>query len=106
MLKIKVKDRSGIIHIVSCEQFEEPNLMEVLKSRGFKMRATCGGMGLCADCHCNVLERMEHISGYTEQELETLDSLPDLKADSRLCCQIIPDHRVDGLYFELLGVDH
>lgn len=102
---LKVKDRQGVIHQIHSTQFDEPNLMEVLKSRGFKMRATCGGMGLCADCHCSVLEGIDKISAYTEQELETLDSLPDIMDNSRLCCQITPNSTIDGLFFELLGAD-
>src|SRR5690606_6216881 len=68
----------------------ELNLMEVLQTSEFKMRATCGGMGLCADCHCQVEEGLDQLPPPTFQELETLDTLPDATAKSRLACQIMP----------------
>lgn len=103
---MKIKDREGNIRNVNVSEDAEYNLMEILKTFNYKMRATCGGMGLCADCHCRIIEGKEQLPEPTFQELETLDFLPDATTDSRLACQITPGNHLNELYIELLGVDY
>ncbi len=106
IIRLKIKDRTGQIRAIEIPQNAPYNLMEVLKTFGYKMRATCGGMGLCADCHCHIIEGLENLPEHTFQELETLDVLPDATTKSRLSCQIIPGAHLRGVYLELLGEDH
>lgn len=80
--------------------------MEILKTFDYKMRATCGGMGLCADCHCQIVEGIDQLPELTEQEMETLDFLPDATSRSRLACQISPGEHLNSVYLELMGVDY
>ncbi len=77
------------------------NLMEVLKAYEYDIMATCGGMGLCATCHIEVLKGAENLSPCNDNELDTLDTLPDAGAHSRLACQIRPNVNMDGLAIKL-----
>jgi len=103
---LKVKDRQGELRRLTIPHDARYNLMEVLKTFDYKMRATCGGMGLCADCHCRVIEGMEKLPEPTEQELETLDIIPNATFQSRLSCQVKPGIHLHEVYLELLGADH
>lgn len=103
---LRIKDRSGGVRDIGIPADAEYNLMEVLKTFDYKMRATCGGMGLCADCHCRIIEGMESLPEPTFQELETLDVIPDATPKSRLACQIAPGAHLHGVYLQLLGKDH
>ncbi len=105
MIKFTVKDRQGEERIVELTKMPEYNVMEILKSDGYKMRATCGGMGLCADCLCRIKDPNNLIPEPTEQELDTLDSIPDVYYDSRLCCQIKPGEYLNDIHLALSGVD-
>lgn len=105
-LKLTVRDRSGNVRNIEIPEDAEYNLMEVLKTFDYKMRATCGGMGLCADCHCRIVEGLERLPGPTWQELETLDVIPNATPQSRLSCQLAPGEHLRGIYLELLGADH
>ena len=100
-----IEDRNGIM-----KSWEEPydinlNLMETLKIMGYPMRAACGGMGLCADCHCNIISGYNQLSAPNDQEVDTLEILPQYYETGRLACQIreIPNWR--ELSIKLLGKD-
>lgn len=105
MFKLTIKDRQGSVNDLKITELEEYNVMEILKSAGYKMRATCGGMGLCADCLCRIVDPNNSLPNLTEQELETLDNLPEVFLNSRLCCQIKPGDYLDGIFLELSGED-
>lgn len=105
-VRLTIKDRSGDVRSIEIPGDAEYNLMEVLKTFNYKMRATCGGMGLCADCHCRVVEGLDRLPEPAWQELETLDVIPDTTPQSRLSCQLIPGDHLRGVYLELLGTDH
>jgi ferredoxin len=77
------------------------NLMEILKAYDYGIQATCGGMGLCATCHIEILEGSENLPEPKEGELATLDELPDAGFFSRLACQIRPEESMDGLVIRL-----
>ncbi|MGG7663914.1 2Fe-2S iron-sulfur cluster-binding protein [Dyadobacter sp. BHUBP1] len=77
------------------------NLMEILKAYEYDIQATCGGMALCATCHIEVLEGKEKLPESNDQELDTLDTLPNADSNSRLSCQLRPSDEMDGLVFRL-----
>ncbi len=106
MIHIQVKDRQGVVQTLEVPLDADYNMMEILRAYGYPMRATCGGMGLCADCLCDVQDGAEQLPALTNQELETLDALPEVTDTSRLCCQIRPGAYLEGVYLELAGVDH
>src|SRR4051812_10730488 len=97
-MQLTVKDRNDEVRMLDITADAEYNVMEILKTFGYKMRATCGGMGLCADCHCKILEGYDELNTMTEQELETLDEIPDAVFNSRLACQIKPGEQLNGVY--------
>lgn len=78
------------------------NLMEVLKGSDYPVKATCGGMALCATCHIEVLEG-DDFKEATDVELDQLDTLPITTASSRLACQIKITDKLDGLVLKILG---
>lgn len=104
MIKIKVEDRNGDLRDLAIAESSALNLMELLKLQGYEMRATCGGMALCADCHCLVVEGEALLSPPEEEELITLDTRPDAQDNSRLSCQIKVSDRINDLHIRLMGL--
>ncbi|MFD0749663.1 2Fe-2S iron-sulfur cluster-binding protein [Mucilaginibacter calamicampi] len=105
-MELTVKNRNDEVRVLDVPANAEYNVMEILKTFGYKMRATCGGMGLCADCHCKILNGYDQLNQITEQELETLDEIPDAAFNSRLACQIKPGEHLNGVFLHLSGKDH
>ncbi|MFD2163437.1 2Fe-2S iron-sulfur cluster-binding protein [Paradesertivirga mongoliensis] len=103
MIHIKVEDNKGEVQNLEIPEGINLNLMETLKAYEYPIRATCGGMALCSDCHCEVLEGWEKLPEAQEQELITLDSRPDASSASRLACQIKLADEINGLSIRLIG---
>jgi 2Fe-2S ferredoxin len=81
-------------------------LMEVLKGEGYPILATCGGMALCATCHIQVMEGYENLAEAQDQELDMLDTIPNLTDTSRLSCQIPINEKLNGATIKILGEDN
>ncbi len=79
------------------------SLMEVLKGTGYDIKATCGGMALCATCHIQVLEGLDDLHEAEDDELDMLDTIPNLTDESRLSCQLKANEQMEGLVFRVLG---
>ncbi|WP_207420955.1 2Fe-2S iron-sulfur cluster-binding protein [Desertivirga brevis] len=103
MIKITVEDREGAVRLLEITAATEQNLMETLKTFEYDMRATCGGMALCADCHCKIVNGGDNLPEPEEAELITLDTRPDANASSRLACQLKVNSQIDGLHIKLMG---
>lgn len=106
MIQINVEDIAGNIQLVEIPEDVDSNLMETLKTYNYDFRATCGGMGLCSDCHCRVREGLEILPEAEEQELITLESRPDAMDDSRLACQIKVGPRISGISIKIMGAEN
>lgn len=67
------------------------------------IEAECGGTCSCATCHVYVDEQFLALLNAPEsQELEMLDFVAaERKPNSRLCCQIVVDPKLDGLVVQL-----
>lgn len=78
------------------------SLMEVLKGSGYDIEARCGGMALCATCHVEVLNERE-LTPQNDDELDMLDTVPNITDTSRLGCQIKITEETDGLEVRILG---
>ncbi len=86
------------------------NVISVLlaQSQG-RVKAVCGGKGLCATCHIKVLDGNGSLSPQTPREISTLSLISGTTAASRLACQakIIADGCVvevpQGIYLESLA---
>jgi 2Fe-2S ferredoxin len=65
----------------------------------------CGGCCMCATCHCHVDAASTHLLAPAEpMELETLEfNASDVRAESRLACQIKLTDAQAGLVLHVVG---
>ncbi|KAA6436913.1 (2Fe-2S)-binding protein [Dyadobacter flavalbus] len=101
MINITVEEHNGERRNLEVPVDMGLNLMEVLKAYEYDIQATCGGMALCATCHIEVLEGTDKLPEPNDNELDTLDTLPDADMNSRLSCQLRPDDTMDGLVIRI-----
>lgn len=100
LITIEVIDHDGKHHAIEVPPDLGLNVMEVCKASDLPIVGTCGGMALCGSCHVFVLS--DHIlSERSDEEEEMLDKLFSTEDNSRLCCQIRVDERIDGLKIQL-----
>lgn len=78
------------------------SLMEFLKAMEIPVKATCGGMALCATCHVTV-DSESHVAEPNDEEYAMLDTLPEIYPTSRLSCQIRLDENAEGLHATFRG---
>ncbi len=103
IIQIKVKDREGVEHELEAPTDMAMNLMEVFKAHELPVEGTCGGMALCASCHCYVHSDHE-LQSASEDEEDMLDQAFFVEDNSRLSCQIRIEESIDGLEVELAPV--
>ncbi len=104
IIKIKVTDREGKLHELEAPTDMAMNVMEVCKSYELPVEGTCGGMALCASCHCYV--NSDHqLEEASDDEEDMLDQAFFVEDNSRLGCQIRISPEMDGLEVTLAPVD-
>ena len=104
MIKIVVTDREGNQKAVEAPTDMNLNLMEVLKLHEFDVEGTCGGMAMCASCHCYV-ESDHELPEKSYDEEDMLDQAFFVDDDiSRLACQIRIVNEINGLRVKLAPV--
>ncbi|OUV57809.1 MAG: hypothetical protein CBC73_00150 [Flavobacteriales bacterium TMED113] len=103
-ISINIIDESGKKHILNIDVHPDMNLMEVLRSYDF-MEGACGGMCLCATCHCYIVSDDKNILIKNEEEDDMLDQLFSLKENSRLACQIPLSKELDNLTIQIASAD-
>ena len=103
MIQIIVEDRDGTRQNVEIPEGINLSLMEVLKASEYDILATCGGMGICATCHVQVLEAPDTLPPVNDTELDMLDTLPEAGPDSRLACQLRVNEDMQGAIFRIKG---
>ena len=99
-ISINIIDNTGKKHILQTDINLSLNLMEVVRDAGFQM-GNCGGMALCASCHCLIQNSMV-LSEKTEEEKDMLDQLHNSQINSRLICQIHLSKELDGATLQLV----
>jgi len=104
IINIKVTDREGELHLLEAPTDMNLNIMEVLKAHELPVEGTCGGMALCASCHCYV-ESDHELSDASDDEEDMLDQAFFVEENSRLSCQIKVSDSIDGLEIKLAPVD-
>lgn len=104
IIKITVIDRKDITHELEAPTDMSMNLMEVCRSYELPIEGICGGMALCASCHCYVVSDHE-LSDPSEDEENMLDQAFFVEDNSRLACQIQMKNRLEGLVVKLAPVD-
>tara|TARA_B100000965_G_C19436779_1_gene688967 strand:- start:284 stop:610 length:327 start_codon:yes stop_codon:yes gene_type:complete len=102
-VNLVIIDRDGDKHQVLAPTDMAMNLMEIIKSYELAPEGTigiCGGMAMCASCHCYITSN--HIlSDMQEEEEAMLSESFNVKENSRLSCQISITKELEGLVFEL-----
>lgn len=104
IIKIKVTDREDVVHELEAPTDMSFNLMEILKAHELPVEGTCGGMALCASCHCYVNSDHE-LSEPSEDEEDMLDQAFFVEDNSRLSCQIKIKEELEGLEIKLAPVN-
>jgi len=74
--------------------------MEICKAMDLPVEGTCGGMALCASCHCYV-ETDHELTEMSEDEEDMLDQAFFVEDNSRLGCQLHLTEALDGLVIRL-----
>lgn len=103
IITIIVEDREGEIHKLDAPTDMAMNVMEVCRSYELPVEGTCGGMALCASCHCYVQSDHE-LREPSEDEEDMLDQAFFVEDNSRLGCQIRITEEIDGLKVKLAPV--
>jgi ferredoxin len=100
-VQIEVEDLEGEKHIILAPTDMSINLMEAIRLNELSIKATCGGMAMCATCNCIVLSDHE-LPEMQEAEEEMLDEAMVLDIEgSRLSCQIPITEELEGLKIRL-----
>lgn len=97
MVKITFIQPDGSEQVVNAEP--GVTLMESAKMNDVPgIEAECGGACACATCHVYVEEPWMEVVGEAQpMEADMLDFASDLRANSRLSCQIKVKPELDGL---------
>lgn len=103
-IKIKVKDREGMIHELESPTDMNLNIMELCKAYELPVAGTCGGMAMCASCQCYVLSDHK-LPEKSDDEEAMLSEAFYVKDSSRLGCQLLLSEEMDGLEIELAPED-
>ncbi|MCS6759351.1 MAG: 2Fe-2S iron-sulfur cluster-binding protein [Candidatus Devosia euplotis] len=99
-MKILVTDQAGADH--ELEGLEGWRVMEVIRDWGLNIKAECGGALSCATCHVYVDKDWTDVVGApSDEEEDMLDSVSDVRSNSRLSCQILMREALDGLKLTL-----
>jgi ferredoxin len=104
IINVTVIDREGVEHQLEAPTDMNMNMMEVCKAYDLPVEGTCGGMALCASCHCYILS--DHaLAEASDDEEDMLDQAFFVEDNSRLGCQIRIKEEIDGLKVRLAPVD-
>ncbi|MCL4127456.1 UNVERIFIED_CONTAM: hypothetical protein GTU68_047891 [Idotea baltica] len=102
-IKITVIDRHDQESVVEAPLDMGFNVMEILRSAEYDVEGTCGGMALCASCHCYI-ESSHDLSDPSEAEEDMLDQAFFVEDNSRLTCQLPISESIDELRVRLAPV--
>ena len=100
-IHIWVTDLQGERIQIECPTDMGFNLMEAIRANEMQIKATCGGMAMCATC--NIRVKSDHpLPEMSEDEEAMLDEAFVLDDEgSRLACQIPISPALDGLEIQM-----
>ena len=75
---VHIIDREGVQHDVAAPTDMNMNLMEVCQAYQLPIKGTCGGMAMCASCHCYI-ESGHVLNEPSEDEEDMLDQAFSLR---------------------------
>jgi 2Fe-2S ferredoxin len=91
---------SGADHMVDAAAGS--SLMHAMRDAGLPVLAICNGACSCATCHVYVDPAwIDRLQPREDIEDATLDNAFDVRATSRLACQVILEEALDGLALRL-----
>lgn len=101
MAKITFIQPDGTSQIVQATAGQ--TVMEAAKLENVAgIEAECGGACACATCHVYIADDWREKTGSpSEMEEDMLDFAFDVRAESRLCCQIKITDELDGLIVQV-----
>jgi 2Fe-2S ferredoxin len=67
------------------------SVLDIALGEGVDIDHACGGVLACSTCHIHVKQGLKTCSEVTDNENDMLDLAPDLKPNSRLACQCVPN---------------
>lgn len=101
MITIHVTDLEGKTHEISAPTDMSMNVMEAIRANELPIKATCGGMAMCATCNC-IIKSEHKLPEMSEDEEDMLDEAFVLDIEgSRLMCQIPVTDDIDGLAIQM-----
>lgn len=97
--QIEIIDEDGEAHTLEIDPDRLPygvdglpgSILDICLGHGVELDHACGGVCACSTCHVHVLEGMESCNEPTEDEEDQLEQARDLKPESRLGCQCVPN---------------
>ncbi len=101
LITLHITDLSGNEHKIQAPMDMNLNVMEAIRANDLPIKATCGGMAMCATCNC--LVKSNHtLPEMSEDEEAMLDEAFVLDIEgSRLMCQIPVSQEINGLQIQL-----
>ncbi|HAV25062.1 MAG TPA: ferredoxin [Bacteroidetes bacterium] len=101
MITIHVTDLEGTVHEMLAPTDMGFNVMEAIRANELPIKATCGGMAMCATCNC-IVKSDHELPAMSEDEEAMLDEAFVLDVEgSRLMCQIPVTDTIDGLQIQM-----
>lgn len=101
LINIEVIDLNGVTHHIQAPTDMGFNVMEAIRANDIPIKATCGGMAMCATCNC-IVKSDHELPEMGEAEEEMLDEAFVLDIEgSRLMCQIPVTEAIDGLVIQM-----
>jgi ferredoxin len=97
---ITVTDQDGNIHKLASPTDMGLSLKDICKIYELPMEAVCGGMAMCATCHCYILSDTA-LPEIGDLEEALLSELFNSNTTSRLACQVQITKEMDGLSIEI-----
>ena len=98
-ISLIITDRDGVQHKIIAPIDMSMNLMEVIRSYNLVPEGTigiCGGMAMCASCHCYI-DKHDGLNQMSDEEEAMLYESFNMQENSRLSCQITITKDIDGL---------
>ena len=97
--QLVIVDEEGEEHVIDVEPARLPlsehgspgSILDICLGNGIELDHACGGVCACATCHVHVVEGESSCGEASEAEEDELEEAYDLKPNSRLGCQCVPD---------------
>jgi ferredoxin len=101
MITIHVTDLEGVTHDILAPTDMGFNVMEAIRANELPIKATCGGMAMCATCNC-IVQSDHELPEMSDDEEAMLDEAFVLDVEgSRLMCQIPVSEAINGLRIQM-----